>query len=199
VSFILDALRKSEHARQHLGGATLAELPLGRRHRSQPWWVLGLAALLVVNIVLFVVLLKKPSAPESEAGSQRVPVVNQAARTIAPAPLAQEAAPPPIVQYESIPRSESPLDIGTPEGPTLVRAIDRPAAEFAAPANAGGVAQMHLDMHVYAKDPKERIAFINKRKYAEGETTVEGPRVAEITPDGVVLLYQGQRMELARQ
>jgi general secretion pathway protein B len=62
----------------------------------------------------------------------------------------------------------------------------------------GGVPEMHIDLHVYAANPQDRFVFVNKRKYREGETLQEGPRVEEITRDGVVLSQHGRRFVLPR-
>jgi general secretion pathway protein B len=63
----------------------------------------------------------------------------------------------------------------------------------------GGVPELHIDLHVYAESPGGRFVFINKRKYREGETLQEGPRVEEITRNGVVLNQHGRRFILPRQ
>jgi len=55
------------------------------------------------------------------------------------------------------------------------------------------VQKLTLQALVYADLPKQRMVFINGRKYVEGET-VEGDLVLEkITEEGAVLSYQGQR------
>lgn len=60
------------------------------------------------------------------------------------------------------------------------------------------VPHMHVDIHVFSPAPAERFVFINMRKYREGESTQEGPRVERISRDGVVMDYQGQRFFLPR-
>jgi hypothetical protein len=40
--------------------------------------------------------------------------------------------------------------------------------------------------------------FINGRRYTQGDSIAEGPRVEEITQDGAVLNYRGQRFLLPR-
>jgi general secretion pathway protein B len=210
VSFILDALRKSEHARQHLGGPTLAELPLGRRPRAQPWWVFALAGLLLVNLVaLTLVLVRKepriePSTvstqitvdPRASSPAEPMKAISTAAQSV-PVPLVDEAEPQPNVQYETVLRSESPLAAQIPDGPTLVKPIDAPPVNTL-PSTAEGLPELHIDMHVWSKMPKDRIVWINKNKYTEGQTLAEGPRIVEITANGVSLLYQGQQVHLPR-
>jgi general secretion pathway protein B len=59
--------------------------------------------------------------------------------------------------------------------------------------------EMHLDIHVYAAKPVDRFVFVNMRKYTEGQTLKEGPKLERITPDGAVLIHQGLRFLLPRQ
>jgi general secretion pathway protein B len=212
VSFILDALRKSEHARQSLGNASIAELPLGRRTRSQPWWIFAIAALLLINLaVLTVVLLRDRSpamqkaAPQSNVftappsrseSSNRAPLFQASAET---RPLAEEASPP-QVSYETVDRNDTPLASTASDGPALVKRIDESSrVGSVTTAPPGEVPDLHIDMHVYAKQPADRFVFINMHKYTEGQTLAEGPRLDEITPDGVVLFYKGQQLRLQRQ
>lgn len=57
---------------------------------------------------------------------------------------------------------------------------------------------LHLDIHVFGETPADRFVFINMNKYRENSKLVEGPTVREITPDGVVLEYQGTTFLLPR-
>jgi general secretion pathway protein B len=61
----------------------------------------------------------------------------------------------------------------------------------------GGLAPLHLDLHVYDNQPARRFIFVNSHKYREGDTLQEGPVIEKITPDGAVLSYQGSRFKLA--
>jgi general secretion pathway protein B len=209
VSFILDALRKSEHARQNLGNTSIAELPLGRRPRGQPWWIFAIAALLLINLVVLTIVLLRGEAKTNVSSAPQVAAVSQApavaqittspvvpqSQTAMTRPLSEEAAPPQI-QYDTVARSEIPPT--TPE-PALVKRVDAPPAAGPVIATTPeGLPELHIDMHVYAKQPPDRFVFINMRKYMEGQTLVEGPRVNEITPDGVVLFYKGQQLHLSR-
>lgn len=65
--------------------------------------------------------------------------------------------------------------------------------------NGGGaeaLPEMHLDIDVYAANPADRFAYINSRKYREGDQLKEGPTIEKIRRDGVVLNYQGMRFLL---
>jgi general secretion pathway protein B len=75
MSFILDALKKSENERQRQVGPSLADVRVVRRNTERPWWVIAVAALLVVNLgVLLVVLIRGwNTKPETSAQQATVP------------------------------------------------------------------------------------------------------------------------------
>ncbi len=60
MSFILDALRKSEHARQRQTGPGLAEVPIAPTKPGTNAWATAAIALLVVNLLAVgIVLLRR--------------------------------------------------------------------------------------------------------------------------------------------
>jgi general secretion pathway protein B len=61
------------------------------------------------------------------------------------------------------------------------------------------VPDLRLDIHVFSDDPAARFVFINMDKQREGSRIAAGPVVKEITPDGVILEYQGQDFLLPRE
>jgi hypothetical protein len=56
--------------------------------------------------------------------------------------------------------------------------------------------QLRLEVVVHADNPAERLIFVNSRRYREGDRVDGKFLVEEITPDGAVLSYQGQRLLL---
>jgi general secretion pathway protein B len=211
VSFILDALRKSESERQRLGATGIADLPLGRR-RTQPWWIVGIAILLVANFIMLAVVLLRPNAEQDAepAASVAPPAQTQPAAATAPiaapahassvassiAPSLAEDALSPVIEYDTVDRSVMEAASAVPEGPTLVRSATATATEANLPPDS--LPPLRLDMHVYSPKRDGRFVFINMRKYFEGQALQEGPTVEHITQGGVVLSYQSKRWELDR-
>src|ERR1700760_4193886 len=85
MSFILDALKKSETDRQRQSGPALFEVRVAPPRNGLPLWAIGLAVLLAVNLVIVAwVLLRRPATPEVSAGTpasteqQRSMPMNQA-------------------------------------------------------------------------------------------------------------------------
>ena len=66
MSFILDALRKSEHARQRETGPGLAEIPVAPSRPKKNLWATAAVALLLVNLLAVGVLLLR-RAQQDEA------------------------------------------------------------------------------------------------------------------------------------
>jgi general secretion pathway protein B len=111
VSFILDALRKSEHERQRQTGPALAEVPVAPAKSKSNVWATAAIVLLVVNLVAVGVLLLRraqqgdaaataaaTAAPEGVTGS------NAAAATASPTLAPPPAQAPAITQSATAPR-----------------------------------------------------------------------------------------------
>lgn len=218
MSFILDALRKSEIERQRQSGPSMAEFPVAREDRRLPVALVVIGFLLAVNlaVVLFFLLRDDTAAPPSgtapAATSAAQPAPPPATRPLpaAPSPLESEAlsadeyeTEPPAVYYEP-PVTEAPgapdptllprADAGADIGPGVTTAGD----DFAAVAAATGLPQLTVDLHIYATDPAKRAVFINGHRYTRGARMAEGPLVEDITPDGALLSYRGRRFLLPR-
>jgi general secretion pathway protein B len=94
VSFILDALRKSEHERQRQTGPALVESPVvPPRPRSNVWPTVAIV-LLLVNIVAIgvVLLMKSDDAPEAAAPAATATTATSPVPTSAPSPAAPAPA-----------------------------------------------------------------------------------------------------------
>jgi general secretion pathway protein B len=90
MSFILDALKKSENERQRQIGPSLADIPIRRARADRPWWAVAVAALLVINLGVLLIVLTRNRDDSAEPAPQMTPQVNQPAS----APV-QGATPPP--------------------------------------------------------------------------------------------------------
>lgn len=92
MSFILDALRKSEHARQRQTGPGLAEVPVAAPRSKTNVWATAAVALLVVNLLAVgVLLLRRAQQQDSTAAAATVATGNSPAA--APAAVSPAAGP----------------------------------------------------------------------------------------------------------
>jgi general secretion pathway protein B len=236
MSFILDALKKSEVERQRQAIPGLMDSrPLPPRAKF-PLWAAALIALLVVNLLILAVVLTRhaspaPPAPPASPGAPAAAAMAPAATSVpAPGPAPASAAPDhfspmdapaPVYAPEIPPTQDSgaarraaragssgagATHHAASAAPDPVLTDSNPGDSEALPsineinvANQPALANLHLDVHVYATQPSERFVYINMRKYREGATLAEGPVLERIRRDGVVLNYQGLRFVLPRQ
>lgn len=224
MSFILDALKKSETERQQQGSAEFAKVPTGGRPTRAPAWLLVLGVLLAINLVVLIgLLLKPPSAP------QIVAATTAAESSMAPATDSRQPEPQPIAAAtdRDPPSFEDRVAQAKQDAPTADAAassndvLQETGIEQATPAAGGNLSpvanraalptiyeviadgsimlpELHLDIHVYSEVPQDRFVFINMSKQREKSQLGEGPIVDEITPDGVILTYRDKSFLLPR-
>jgi general secretion pathway protein B len=226
MSFILDALKKSEIERQRQSVPGLMDARSGPRRNRLPFWAIALGVLLGINLLVLTFVLMRKSAPAALT-SQAAAVAASAAEAAAP-PEAQHFSPldPAPVYAPEIPVSAAE-SAATLRPPAVRNSPAEAAAAVIHPAHhpdplltdedakadqevlpsineinltgAQALPELHLDVHVYATRPAERFVYVNMRKYREGATLQEGPTLERIRRDGVVLNYQGLRFVLPRQ
>jgi general secretion pathway protein B len=146
MSFILDALKKSESDRQRKSGPALYEVRVAPPRTRLPLWAVAIAVLLAINLgIVMWMLLRQPSrdtaaaalSPAAPAASLPPPV-SAAPPPAAPQPASLQAAPPPSVV--------APL--ATPTAGTASATPVTPAA--APPATASGAAADEQNPQDYA-------------------------------------------------
>lgn len=208
MSLILDALRKSERARQQsLTGQISNAMPApGRTHLPTPWvTVIGL--ILVLNAVVLASLLWRndEAAPRHESRATALPAAATPVSKPLIRPLAEEAAAEePIsaaVQKKVLHQAASTAAvIAAPAAPVPSSASDNaaPPLDTLPTAFQQSLPALHLDVHGYASNPADRFVVINMQRYVAGDTLKEGPRVVAITAQGVILEYNGTRFLLPR-
>lgn len=204
MSFILDALRKSETDRQQQGSAEFAGVPTSEQRERAPRWLWVLGLLLAVNLAVLVGLLLRPDTPPPVA-TGNTPVTQPAtastdnfaqqvevARQNAPARAAQR----PVTTNDTVREDSPPSTIRTPRA--AADTSNLPTIHEVVANGVLALPEMHVDIHVYSEAADDRFVFINMNKHKEGSRLAEGPLVQEITPEGVVLSQNGTTFLLPR-
>jgi general secretion pathway protein B len=101
MSFILDALRKSEHERQRQGGPGLAEVASAAPRTRTSVWAAAAVVLLIANLAAIGILMLRrgraedgaASAPAAAIATPASSVTTAATRSVAPDPAPSVAAP----------------------------------------------------------------------------------------------------------
>ncbi len=202
MSFILDALRKSENERQEQSTAEFSSVPSSSGNSSPTRWLWMLGGLLLINFAVLIGILLKPSATDStvepemaileESNSSfeqqvAVAVDNQPTQAPPPAPTSETRIAEPVPAKPEVARTSN----------TSIAVV--PTMDELRLQGTLQIAEMHLDIHVFSEVPADRFVFINMNKHREGTVTAEGPVVREIRPDGVVLEHQGRVFLLPRE
>lgn len=224
MSFILDALKKSESDRQRQSGPALFEVKVAAPRSRLPLWAIAIAGLLAVNLAIVMWMLWRHPVTRS-AATGAVPVSGSAQPLLSPAAAAQPASvplPAPAAQPPAtapspvlVPNpgatgggSDNPDDYAPatePAAPPLLGSRVRrgtadgvPLYQDAAAAPGTRIPQLRLDLHVFALRPQDRFVMINMHKLREGDSLPEGVHVDRITPEGAVLSYSGSQFLLSR-
>lgn len=223
MSFILDALRKSDNQRQQQAAP---DLTTAQQQVSKPRpgvWVPLLVLVLALNVAVLGWIWLTDGGEGSPDVTPASNTTTDTERAADPRSLREEARreaePPASTAASGDARPAATIGSATeapPEPPLASGIASEPAGDafvdsdddtiqpaipsFEQLAVAGIIAtpQLHLDIHVFAGEPAKRFVFINMNRYREGDQLEEGPLVEEITETGVILNHQGSRFTLER-
>ncbi|TAJ51210.1 MAG: hypothetical protein EPN60_18170 [Nevskiaceae bacterium] len=246
MSFILDALQKSERER-HAGQAPAIDEALnrpppgpGRAQRQNETALMIRTALTVAAVFLVAGLTwwllsrgqtppaQPPAAPEVASTTPPSPTfVAPTEPTLEPAPalrvdperlaeplvsdLGADAAtldevlddapessgpaPQPETEPQPVPPGgETPEIAAEPAPAPAARSPEPLPLKDMPPSFRSEFPALSVQVHVYDPNPLRRFVLINGKKYRETDTLVEGPRVVEIVPEGVVLEHRGTKV-----
>ena len=134
------------------------------------------------------VVMFRPSRPSPAGPSKPVPQPTQIER-VEPRPAPPESASPP-----SPPGPQPSGEGGQVRMDASVPSPTSPPANQATLRDA--LARMSLDVFVYADSEADRMVTINGRRYVKGQLVEGRYLVEEITAEGVLLSFQGERAVL---
>lgn len=191
MSYILDALRKSEQQRRQ-GAAPLARLAQAaetgsaRRTRS----LNGMIAVLLIGSGVAVGWWRPWAGPAMPIPA---PAATVALTPAPPLPEARNATPAPPAEPERpkpaalVPAAPPAPAAGAPEAGSLSELAPEVRQELPA---------LVMALHSHSANPKERMVMLNGVMLHEGEQVAPGLLLEEVTPDGAILAYRGQRFRL---
>lgn len=216
MSFILDALKKSESERHRQSGPVLMDVRIAAPRRRVPVWAWVIAGVLAVNLCALVWILWL--WPGHRADEEPAPAtITAPALAVTPAPTAPGPAsapasvlPPPqlvatpaatepaVTPAATAPTAAAPAPTAPMPAATPAQDIDITALPRVADMMASGISlpDLQLNLHVYDPMPRNRYVLINGARLREGDFTAEGVRVTMIAPSGVVVEWRGRQMFL---
>ena len=198
MSFILDALKKSEERRQLQsgqggGGEKVIDVGWFSARRNSAWLLCGIvvaALALAGGWWLRGASLSSPGEPADaayEATATRFPST-QPPLPYAPVPV-PPAPPRATVQAPSPERVPAPTPLSPGESATKAGA---------SPGLRERVAHLDISLHFYAEESARRMVRIDNRIVREGQEIGDGLILEKITPDGMILASGGERLNVRR-
>ncbi|WP_429885957.1 general secretion pathway protein GspB [Geoalkalibacter halelectricus] len=228
MSFILDALRKSDKKRPtgqvpDLQTDHLRAAPRSRR-KASPLLVLLVVALLLNASLLTWWLLPRQTSPEEpqlaasgtevaapveispvlplESPGAAAPVAVAGAQDESPSQApALEPPEAPAVPATPAPQADFPLaELQAPSPQEVVAALAQPLPrlEELSRAQRAGFPDFSFSLHYYTAEPAQRLVRINGLLLREGQSLAEDLVLEEITPSGAVFDYQGMLFSVTR-
>jgi general secretion pathway protein B len=180
MSYILDALRKSERERA-VGNIPTLGTPYVPGVSATRFWLWGTLAAVLIGVAVVGGYL---SWQDRATTSARAPA-KAAAATPAPAAATPAASPVP----QQVTAAQAQPASAAPAAPAAASVKAPPPVEEVVPG-------LTVNVVAYSEDPARRFVMINLKSYKEGEHTVEGAVVEQITPDGAVVNFKGRRIRL---
>ena len=208
MSFILDALRKSEAERRRQTGPTLHELRAAPQRSPLPTWVALVLVALLLNLLGmgYLLLRKAPRAEPAPVAASAVSAPAPLAATPAAAPRPEEQTTPVSAPAEIAPPEESPPRRATIDnsGPLRPQA-QKPSRDEGPLVTAGELAsrgvslpELQLSLHAYDVEASRRYVLLNGQRLREGDSTQDGVKIERITEEGVAVAWQGRHFMVPR-
>lgn len=210
MSFILDALKKSEQDRGNdavPNVQTIHSSSLNYHQEKRAIWPWILIAVLIVNIALLIYFLipkmnTEITSPESrQSEKNNATIFHENNVTIDDKPdsaLAITNINPPQIQTsqtveQKMPVAETTIEPTTPPQPvTQVMDINDLPASI-----RQQIPGMVFSAHVYSSDAMQRSLVINNRFMEEGEAVNRDLILMEITTNGAIFDYLGYRFSIS--
>ena len=198
MSYILDALRKSDQQRRSKAAPTLLTLQPSAVVRKRPAYLTyGLLAVILIGGGVVIGWLH-PWQPEPAAVKQveskpieskpgpPVPAASEIASRAKPDGVLPEARTP---ASNTAPSPERRVDIAAADaaGETVVEMEKLPTSL------REEVSKITVSVHAYSNTPEKRLVGIGRRILHEGDYVMPGLKLEEITPNGMILGYKGYR------
>ncbi len=218
MSYILDALKKSEQERGH-GNIpdvqTVHSSSLNYRSEKKTYWPYILITAVLLNLLAIIYFIVSKENPTETAGTtqpttitsheiiENIPATEEIAATESPVAISNDDSEKKTVKNLSPKPEEKTIEIKnkTAKKTEAVAAIpEKPTVSEPAPiidfhelpeSIKQELPSIVISAHVYSSNPMQRSIVINNNLMEEGEYVLDGLILNEITPDGAIFNYQG--------
>ncbi len=195
MSFILDAIKKSEQERDRARAPSVHTLQDGGKGHGKVRSRRSGLVLLAIALGLLAAgaywLWPKISTPILEAvrhqlEQQSVAGQQQPSAATSPAPATVTPATVQAPADPGQPRSDYQMDDELPPR-HLIKELWELPADYQSTVPA-----MEFSFHVFSQEPANRTIIINGRRVREGQLVAAGLKLRSITENGLILFYRGR-------
>ena len=204
MSYILDALKKSDQQRQRGATPTLpsAQPAMAAPKQSFSMYYGVLAAVLLCAGIAIGWLhpwqAEQPAAPAAEPFVAK-PAVQNTNQAPLPSHFNQTEIAGKVEQKLLVPNLPpvEPVSVPKESADPATADRDQKATPFAdlPLAIQQGIPDMKIQLHSYSNKSANSIVSINSRMMREGDSLAPGLKLEQITPDGVIFSYKGYRFQ----
>jgi general secretion pathway protein B len=217
MSYILEALKKSQAERQLGSAPTLHAVPVGAAPAdaaARKRWPLWLALAGGVLAVALGVMAWRAQAPAVKPSAPQVAVVAAPSPAVV-APVVPPATPPAVARTPAPPLAVLPPSAPEPK-PAAARAPQPAPVKASAPVTAAAIAPapeeerlpslkelpeaiqravppLTFGGYMYSNNPADRLILIDKTLRHEGEEVAPGLVLEKLLPKAAVMNYKGNR------
>ncbi|MES2756855.1 MAG: general secretion pathway protein GspB [Pseudomonadota bacterium] len=206
MSYILEALKKSQAERQLGSAPTINAVPVGAaphadlRPSRRPLWIALSAAALAVALALLAWRLMAPAPKAAVAVLAATPPPVGVAVTVAVAPPPLAVVPPSAPQEPkrvvARPAPPAPVKAAAPPPPPPPPSADEdklPTLRELPEAIQRTVPPLTFGGYMYSKNPADRLLLIDKSLRREGEEVAPGLVLEKLLPKAAVMNFNGYR------
>ncbi len=200
MSYILEALKKSQAERQLGSAPTISAVPVGAAPAAagaasrRPVWIALAAVGLAAGLALLAWRLMAPAAaPVAPAAS--VVVVHTPAAVAPPLAVVPPSSPPPPPPKPAARPPVAPASAAAPVAATPPAADDErlPLLREMPEAIQRTVPPLVFGGYMYSKNPSDRLLLIDKTLRREGEEVAPGLVLEKLLPKAAVMNFNGYR------
>ena len=219
MSYILDALKKSEQERGHggiPGVQTVHSSSLNYSNKKVIWPYILIFAVTLNLIAIIYFVIDKDSVVESSIDPAGIQTNENKAEALAvnnnlPNKLADTLPAEPVRQpAQLLPAPGNIPGNRDNDGRLTATVADTVTEESSSPQYSAETVEFYelpesikqqlpaiiISAHVYSTNPVQRSIVVNNNFMEEGEYVIDGLVLDEITPDGAIFYYNGTKFHL---
>ena len=196
MSYILEALKKSDQQRQHGATPTLQAAQVTVAAPKRPLFIYyGLLAAVLLGAGIMIGWLRPWQTEQPPFETEPIATESPISITEQPVHLAGAMKPSNPTLASSAPSAAEPMPDNSARLAGVAQEQEAIPLEALPLQIRQEIPAMTVQLHAYSSVPSERLVSINSIRLREGGSLMLGLRLEQITPDGMIFSYKGYRFQ----